>query len=498
MNLTLPSIAFKLPEWHESQFKQFKTAEKQLAKLASSAGTNSDKFNDTIYRLMNLVVKQKVFDPAKLLTSAIDVRAFTYLLSTNNSFAEALTLSSKTFERIRAIRRPMSRLSLTQMIRAYLVYFDLYVNNQMLMVWSKFIQDELSTLSSRDTSGANQLQVYKDNKHLIFLPSAPAVLTRKAIKESVDLDRLLEKLSLTGYSDSRFFQICQYHYYLETLKSIAKGQDHPILAEVVKSNVVNCPYDNTKLLGHAILEILIDRSEHAYISPAWQRVVLEIAGDPRVPQTSSRYLQWWSLLGDERIAKVRGWLSSFDLKLFLETLEQSAKESRNTDMERMFGDRKVFMEGLLKQGLVTNSRLFLSRAAESFLKSAYKKEELPEYARVDSRDTSMIYLNLAGRIHMIEGSHSFQIKFMDKLPEKLYVANYSKARFSDSELRTLAKSHYYKQFGDDGGYVEFPHQGFLNWQHKAISYLQEHNIKLEISRLIPKDKYRSYKEKFGI
>ena len=496
MNLTLPSISFDLPEWHESQFKQIRAAEKTLNKIASSAGTSSNKFNNSIYRMMNLVVKERVSDPTRLMSSPICVRAFTYLLSTEPVFAKALKLSKATFDHIRTIRNPMSRLSLTQMIRAYIVNFDLYVNQDVLMEWSTFIQNELLNLPL--SQGVSQLQIYRDNDQLIFLPYAPSIIVRRAHEEKLDLDRMIEKLGLTGYADSRFLQICQYQYYLETLKSLAKGQEHPILAEIVKTSVVNSPYEDNKLLGHAILEILIDRSDASYISPAWQRVVLEIAGDPRVPKSSSRYLQWWSLLGNERIAKVRGWLSSFDLKLFLETLEQSAKETKNADMERMFGDRKVFMEGLLKQGLVTNSRLFLSRAAESFLKSAYKKEELPEYARVDSRDTSMIYLNLAGQIHMIEGSHSFQIKFMDKLPDKLYVANYSRTRFSDTELRTMPKNHYYKQFGNDDGYAEFTHQGYLNWQHKAITYLQEKNIKLEVGKLIPKDSYRRYKEKFGI
>lgn len=496
MNLSLPSISFNLPEWHESQFKHIRAAEKTLSKIASSAGTSSDKFNNSIYRMMNLVVKERVSDPTRLMSSPICVRAFTYLLSTEPAFAKALKLSKATFDHLRTIRNPMSRLSLTQMIRAYIVNFDLYVNQDVLMDWSRFIQDELFNLPLNQ--GVSQLQIYRDNNQLIFLPYAPSIIVRRAHEEKLDLDRMIEKLGLNGYADSRFLQICQYQYYLETLKSLAKGQEHPILAEIVKTSVVNSPYEDNKLLGHAILEILIDRSDPDYISPAWQRVVLEIAGDPRIPQTSPRYLQWWSILGDERVSKVRGWLSSFDLKLFLETLEQSAKESRNTDMERMFGDRKVFMEGLLKQGLVTNSRLFLSRAAESFLKSAYKKEELPEYARVDSKDTSMIYLNLAGRIHMIEGSHSFSIKFMNKLPDKLYVANYSRTRFSDSDLRSKPKHLYYDDFGDDDGFIEFSHQGYLSWQHKAITYLQEKNIKLEVGKLIPKDKYRLYKEKFGI
>src|SRR5690606_913390 len=136
-------------------------------------------------------------------------------------------------------------------------------------------------------------------------------------------------------------------------------------------------------------EILIDRSAGRPISQSWQSAILSIAGDPRVPKTSRNFQRWWVLLGEKRIGLMRGWLSRLDLKLFLKLLEQSAKDGSVSDMERMFESRRLFMEGLVEQGLVTNSRLFLSAHAEAYLKSNFNKDELPEYARVLSPQTSM-------------------------------------------------------------------------------------------------------------
>ncbi len=500
MNFKHPSLSFDLPEWHESHFNQIRAAEKKLYKIVSSVGTNSDKFNTALSKMSYRVLKERVTDPVKLLSSSFEVRVFAYLLANNAQFAKGLKLSEAAFDHVQRLRSPVSRLSLTQFIRAFIIHFDLFVDVQVLSSWSKFIQSQLTTMSGK---GSNQLMVFRENKALLFSPYAPSLIVKKAVQEKVDFDWLIEKLGLTGYNDSRFLQICQFHYYLASLKSLAVGEDHPILSEVVKTHVVNSLYEENKLLGHAILEILIDRSKSGEVSPAWQRAVLEIAGDPRVPESSPRYQQWWSILGHQRIAKVRGWLSQFDLKLFLEVLEQSALDSGNKDMERMFSDRKVFMEGLLKQGVVVHSRLFLSKTAENYLKRSYRKQELPEYAFVKGSQTSVIYLNLSGKVHMIEGSHSFKLKFMDALPKDLNIDNYAKTSFEDYTLRMRPLHYYEHEFGELGnsdkeGFVEFAHHTQLSWQHKAIEYLKKQKINLDVSKLIPRDKYRLYKEKFGV
>ena len=51
-----------------------------------------------------------------------------------------------------------------------------------------------------------------------------------------------------------------------------------------------------------------------------------------------------------------------------------------SDVERMFPPRKKFMEGLLSQGLVIQSRLFLSRQAVTELESRYRRDQIPEHA----------------------------------------------------------------------------------------------------------------------
>ena len=252
-------------------------------------------------------------------------------------------------------------------------------------------------------------------------------------------------------------------------------------------------------MGHKIISILIDRTRGNDVPKHWQNVVLTIAGDPRVPTSSTQYQRWWSSLGEARIRKVRGWLAGLDLKLFLEALKQSAKDQHLSDMERMFESRKVFMEGLLNEGVVSDSRLFLSSSAERYLKRIYKKEELPDYALNSSNDTSVIYLNVGG-VHMIEGSHSFKLKLMDKLPthRRLGLLDFSKKKFNDNSFRESLKHQYFSEYGQEDHFFDATHDQYLNWQNKSLQFLKEHGVNVRPDKVLSKLRYKEYKQKFGI
>jgi hypothetical protein len=389
----------------------------------------------------------------------------------------------------------MSRLALTQFIRAYFVHFDLLADDNALKYWSVFLRGEIEHYVQ--SKGSNQLSVYAENAQLVFSIYGPSRIVRQAHEERVDFDLVLRRFGLTGFADARYIQLCRYQYYLGTLKELPVGADHTILAELTKPAVANSPYMANKQLGHEVLEILIDRSTGNDISPSWQRVILSIAGDPRVPKSSPLYQQWWSLLGEARIQKVRGWLSRFDLKLFLQILEQSARDEGNEAMQRMFASRKVFMEGLLNEGLVSHSRLFLNKQAVEYLKRSFDKKELPDFARVSGTQTSMIHLNLMNKVQMLEGSHSFSLKLMDKTPAACRWTNRDQNDFKDDELRSQTKWKFLREFGQMDGYVELKHDVHLNWQHNAVEYLHSKNIEVDIGALIPPDMRRLYKSKFG-
>lgn len=494
--MRLPDLVFNLPDWKDTDFRLVKEAEKAMQIIARGAGKGSDQFKDACRKLLNMALQGHAEKLPASINSSIDVRAVTFLLGSSEEFSKHVVLTRALLDKLVMPRNPMSKLSLVQLIRAYFVRYDTIANNDVLTDWRELINFQLNQLNQKN--GHNDLASYAKYAAVLFSTSGPTDVVAFAKSKTLDLDGALSLLGLKGFSNGRFLTLCRYQYYLETLKTIPVGSEHDILHEIVKKDVVTAPYDSSSLLGHALLEVLIDRSAGNAISPAWQSVILTIAGDPRVPTSNQNYQQWWVLLGEQRIALMRGWLSRFDLALFLKVLEQSAKDGNIGDMERMFESRKRFMEGLLEQGFVSHSRLFLSKHAEHYLRRSFKKEELPEYALVDSAETSMIYLNLEGKVHMIEGSHSFKLKLLDNLPTQFKLLDYSKRLYFDYEFRAKIARSYLEEYLNRRGIEELTHDVHLNWQHRAIQFLTEHGIPVTAYELIGADRYREYKSKFGV
>lgn len=493
--MRLPVLDIHLPEWSERDFLKIRRAETEVAKIAKGAGQNSDAFVNACQRLLTRAMLKSKTGVSEVIRDTVDVRACTYLLTHSREFVENVSINQPLLDALVKPRYPMSKLSLMQMIRAFMEKFDDLTDRDSLDVWCAFIQNQLMHLdTSRNTSDLVRYAKFAD---LLFAADGPVRVVKHAQSQNIDLDGVIDRLGIGGFTTGRFIKLCRYQYYLETLDQIEVGEDHPVLAEVVKKEVAESPAAEGQLLGHAILSKLIDRSAGTLITQAWQNVILSIAGDPRVPKTSANYQQWWAFLGDQRVQLMRGWLSRFDLKLFLNVLEQSAKDGSIDQMERMFESRKVFMEGLLDAELITESRLFLSRHAEQYLIRYYDKKELPEYAKVSNGQTSMIYIKIANKVHMIEGSHSFKLKLLDRLPTDSRIDDYSVKKVTDDALRTRIIFRYNREFSGQENYEDLTHDVHLNWQHKAIQFLKKQGITVHPAQVVSSSRYRDYKRKFG-
>ena len=495
MMKSVPTLRFELREWKPQDFRVLRESRQKVETIGKSAGQGSGRFKQARDSIRSAALVGGNGRLISQMRQAIDARACTDLLANDSEFVGAVVLNRELLDHIGSLRIPMSRLALTQLIRCFFVHFDAVGEGRDLSDWCHFLQLQLHSYAQR--GGASELKTYAVNADVLFRPDGPERIVQRALNTQVDFDVLVQRLGLTGFSDGRYLTLCRYQYYLQTLKDIEIGADHPVLKEICSEEVINAPYSEGKLLGHAILETLIDRTGTAAISKPWQSAILSIAGDPRVPKTHESYQKWWAILGEKRIAMMRGWLSRLDLKIFLKILEQSAKDGSNDDMERMFVSRKRFMEGLLKQGHVLESRLFLSDQAIRYLNRHYKRDELPGFAKVASPNTSMIYLNIAGKVHMIEGSHSFKLKLMDKLPKSANVNDYGVQRFRDSDFRTSIVSRYYREFDERDDLLELTHDIHLNWQSRAIAYLRKKGISIDVGEMIDRSRIREYKTKFG-
>ena len=435
-----------------------------------------------------------------LIKDSIDVRIITNLLS-EKSFLDNILQTEDSLYLLQRLTFPTGRLSylsLCNLIRAFFLRFQyiLAENQEFLSEMAELIKNSLSRLSTKFMS--SDLSKFSRYRNTIFFINGPSIIAKEALKEEMELYSKIKKLGLVGYDDTDYFNLCKYNYYIETLRNIPVGSDHKILNEISRKEVYEAAATDGRLLGHEILEILIDRSPVEAPSDRWLNIIFAIAGDPRVNRSSTKYQKWWAFLNKELIDKVTGWLSRVDLRLFFKILKDYSKERGDLNLKRMFPAREQFLIGLIDQGLVYHTRLFVSNSASKYLKKLYKASELPNYAYVKDTHRSIIYLNV-GNCHMIEGTHNFSLRIFSKLAEKSrHILDPSKEIYQPNQLGKWLVEQYQSEF-DDHDYIEIIHSPFsFSWQKKAIEYFCTHGIKLDLEKMFSPKDYEAYKYTHGL
>ena len=300
------------------------------------------------------------------------------------------------------------------------------------------------------------------------------------------------------YASGRFLTIAKNIYYIEQLKSIPLNQPHNLLLEVQKKTVYESTYDESYLVGHKVLEILISRAENSKIDDSWLNAIMSIAGDPRIPKDHPLFQKWWSLLDRHLHNIVIGWLSKLDLRLFLEALENFSNLPGKEELHRMFPSRKRFLEGLDYKKLIANTRLYLSKSAERYLKSNYKPEHLPAYSMVENGTKSLIHVQFVNnQAHMIEGSHSCYLWIYRQLHSSAVVFDYGRNSVLYSELTSILNQNMTEKNCE--AVAQITHTPVNSrWQKNAIEALRRLGVNISPQDVLSPEDYRSFKRKFGI
>jgi len=488
----LPDIQFSLPEWdYKRDFSFYDEVTESLVKMSREIGFKSNAFKESYQNLVSKVEEGRVSDIPSNIITPVDVRALTTLFL-DDVFYENHRVTSELINALHQPRPVLSQLVVQQLLQLFFKRFD-QVGDCDALIYC--LNTELKRNASKLTKSS--LAKLVKNREKLISHDGPAWVAKTAIKKQYDLDVLINKIGLSSYSNSRFYSLCQNHYYLEQLRIIEPGEKHFILQEIIKPTVYESPYNQRDMLGHEILRILIDRSPKEGVDEQWQAVILTIAGDPRVPKSSQNYSRWWIALNAKQIQKVKGWLSRFDLLLFLKVLESYGEMSEDESINRMFPARKKFMEGLFDLGLVEESRLFVNHRTEHYLKENYKKSELPVYANInDHSNRSMIYLKVSGK-HMIEGTHNFKFWLYDDLPNNNKLQNYDQIEFVPEEITTELKKVFIRQYRDTRKPpVSISH--VIGWQHKVIEAFKKLGVYIDPEKVLSTEDYINYKRRYGM
>ena len=491
----LKPIDFNPPEIPNDSFEVVRRNKSRLVNLANPRNSKSPAFKMALNNL-----KKKLEDGNRseyyLLQNAMDCRAIAYLIAYDDQWSANLELSESFIERISDVTGKLNRQTLLMFVSAFFEKYDRLTGGKgAVSRLGTFLQkqlDKIKTYSNHDS-----ISVLAKYSKYILTTSGPEHIADWTQKNCKELDQTYAEFGIAYQSGRRFKELCTLLYYIEQINNISLGAHHSVLNEVIQPLVYNKVLSDDLRLGHRVLEILIDRTAKANMSMSedWIKIVFSIAGDPRVPVTSYEYRKWWAILGPQKITLMRGWLSGFDLRLFLKVLEEYGKSQNDQSLIRMYPARKCFLEGLIEQGLVRNSRLFINRRAEAFLSKNYDKENLPHYAIVKDPSRSMIYLQIEN-FHLVEGSHNCTLRIFPSLPEKTKILDYNVLEYTPHQLGKELELYSTDTTGistNHVGIARIRHDpNNFNWQNQAISYLRDNGFSLDIEKLFTKSEYAKY------
>ena len=499
--MRLPPIDNRPADWPSSVIDVWTRLKEEAARMESAAG-NSDAFERMIQRFREMARTGRFDGLVALLKRRIAARALTSLWATDRDYGLRL-LNDRILDALIEAQQPrLTRLTLVQLLQLYFGRFDeldtygKQPETGLRHLLQGHIEEQLTRLPVRRQQSIRKdiISVLSEHPWLLAL-DAPLRLVQSARSEGHDFHDAISTYGLDGFDGGRYGDICRAHYYLETLRSLYPGEHDPVLDELLKPSVAKAPYQGEKRIGHAALEIMIDRVADEP-GDVWQNFIISLAGDPRIASSAPAYREWWQPLGEARIAKVRGWLSREDLRLFLQAVEQYGIESDNDELQRMFPARKLFLEGLFKLKLIRNTRLLLGHRAESSVRRILGKEVRTSFAKMDGglADKAVIYLD-CGDFHLVEGSHSFRIWVYLAPPSEL-LTSYQRNTFSHSDLTSKIPSDYKR------AYPTLPYDAFVHnansWQYKVFNFLADNGIGLDMEQLLSPADYRNQLQRFCI
>jgi len=495
--MKLPESNPKLTNWGFHTVNAWEELRTKAAKIEGTTGQNSA-FTQMQDKLRNMAMSGRFEELPGLLTRRLTARALSWFWLSSDRYAERL-LSPKLLSALVKAQHPrLTRITLQQMVQLYFRRFDLldqYDGFRELLEQTLIEQLERLPEPRITSLRPNPLIVLKREGESLLALNGPRQLAEQTLQAGRELGKTFKNLGLEGLDDGRYGDVCRAHFYLETLRNLSLEEWSPVMDELLKPSVSKAPFEGERCIGHAALEILIDRAGQEP-SDAWQTFILNLAGDPRIASTAVNFRQWWQPLGEARIQKVRGWLSKEDLRLFLQAVEQYGIQSHNGELQRMFPARKLFLEGLFKLKLIRNTRLLLGTKAQQIVKEILGKDVKTSFAPMDGAmsDKAVIYLD-CGDFYLIEGSHSFKI-WVYLAPPSDMLTSYEKRIFSHHAITTKIPAEYKKQ------YSNLPHTSVVHtphtWQHKVFSFLAEHGIGLDMEQLLSRQDYQYQLRRFGI
>lgn len=316
---------------------------------------------------------------------------------------------------------------------------------------------------------------------------APQRIAHHVITADEHLEPYLERIGLGDYSSGRFMELVRQHTYLARIEAADPQNPPPFLRDLTEPSLYNASSTGSRRFGHLII-VAMARTGITEPHRDWLNTVLDIAGDPRARGTE-QWNRWWSLVDEAYRRTVLGWLTSQDLTLFLDAVQELGEREGKEDLLRMFPARKTLLKGLHREGRIRETRLLAAKQARRSLRLSLAREIRSEITRVTGThpDLSVIYLD-CGDFHIVEGSHSFALQIFVGGPPRAF-GEWSTAAVDARDLRAPLDS----ERTDQKSLTHYPNN---KWISDTLVFLADHGTYVPPPSVMDDTTYRQVKKDY--
>lgn len=398
-----------------------------------------------------------------------------------------------TLDAVLPAQQSTTRLMIYALANVYFKYFD------QLDEWQSGLFSALSAHLVKVVKGKRRnlfpdvVDAIRKHRNAVIGENAPTTLAKRVFNSDMTLTEHLAAMGMRDYVHGRFADAVRQRVYLTRITKADPTENHDFLAELTDEAVCMAPAPDRRYFGHWILEAMTERDvRQPHVE--WQNTILNIAGDPRFRHTR-QWRTWWEPVSQRCLDTVISWLATQDLKLFLDAVEDFGERSYDTQLQRMFPDRKQFLEGLHDLGLIRETRLFAGNRARTSIREALGNHLKSSITPIKgATDLSAIFID-CGKFHLVEGSHSFKLKIFIGEPVPA-LTDRNTPHLDIFDLRVVIPNRFLDRHHYDS-FIDIRHSQHL-WISEALGFLADHGIAIRPERVMSKHTYTIVKQRYGL
>ncbi len=487
-----PARADQLAGWSERALTGWSRLEERASVLAAHAGTGR-RFDELVQEARGLLDALDRDLPHRMTAEPRFARAVVTAWAGDRDLCER-TMTSELVEMLRPVegRRP-SRLAVITTTSLLLAHFDA-LDEWRPGLFATLAATIRAMVAASAVGRADSVETLRTQGAFLLDPQGPRTLARHLLATGVDPVDWLRAHHLGTMRNLRYAHLLRDAVYLVQIEDADPTvEGHTVLVQVRDEIVARqrstkdaTDSDAARRFGHDVLSALLMKDARRPAAD-WLDAVTVLAGDPRHRQTE-RWALWWRPLDPSLVERAVRWMSTADLRAFLEAVAEYGRSQGKSDLTRMLAPRRRFLEGLYETDRIVETRLILgSDVGRRVVGPAGSSSfDAARYSETNGNDKAIIVVD-CGDFTVVEGSHNFRLFLFAGEPVHRLM-DQRKRHYTLDDFRSLTTAEH-EQLHGRGRWTAISHQN--GWQREAFSFLRRLGVQVDERSLVDDATYLS-------